>query len=81
MNFNPLFKPDTVAIVGASSKPSKVGYAIISNIINDGFEGKIYPVNPNEKEILGKQCYASVTDIPERVDLVIIVVKGIWSCR
>ena len=55
MNFDTLLKPKSVAIIGASSKPTKVGYAILSNIINDGFEGEVYAVNPNEKEILEKK--------------------------
>lgn len=75
MNFDTLLKPKSVAIIGASSKPSKVGYAILSNIINDGFEGEVYAVNPNEKEILGKKTYASINDVPGVVDLAVIVVK------
>ena len=75
MNLDTLLKPKSVAIIGASSKPTKVGYAIMSNIINDGFEGKVYAVNPNEKEILGKKCYVSINDVPGILDLAVIVVK------
>ena len=75
MGFNELLRPDSIAVVGASAKSSKVGYALIKNIINDGFQGALYPVNPSAQEILGKKCYASIDDIPEKIDLAVIVVK------
>ena len=74
MSFKKLLRPRSIAIIGASSHPVKVGFSILSNIITGGFEGDIYPVNPKASEILGKQCYASVKDIPEPVECAIIVV-------
>ncbi len=75
MNFEKLLSPKSVAVIGASSNPNKVGYAIMSNIINDGFAGKVYAVNPNESEILGKKTYTSINDVPGIVDLAVIVIK------
>ena len=73
-----MFKPDSVAVIGASNTPGKVGYIIVDNLINDGFEGKIYPVNPKGGEILGKQAYANIKDIPEKVDLAIITIPSVF---
>ena len=77
-DLNKMFKPESVAVIGASNQPGKVGYIIVDNLINDGFEGKIYPVNPKGGEILGKQAYASIKDIPEKVDLVIITIPSVF---
>lgn len=54
-DLNKMFKPESVAVIGASNTPGKVGYIIVDNLINDGFEGEIYPVNPKGGEILGKK--------------------------
>lgn len=69
-----LFEPASVAVVGASNDRSKWGYRVFSNIINGGFEGRVYPVNPGSSEVLGHKAYPRVTDIPEVPDLVVIVV-------
>ena len=77
-NLNNMFKPESVAVIGASNTPGKVGYIIVDNLINDGFEGKIYPVNPKGGEILGKQAYKNIKDIPEKVDLAIITIPSVF---
>ena len=77
-DLNKMFKPESVAVIGASNQPGKVGYIIVDNLINDGFEGKIYPVNPKGGEILGKQAYANIKDIPEKVDLAIITIPSVF---
>ena len=69
-----LFKPKSVAVIGASKNPGKWGCLISMNLILGGFEGTIYPINPSEKEILGRTAYPSIADVPEPVDLVLIVV-------
>ncbi len=69
-----LFEPTSVAVVGASNDPSKWGFRIFSNIISGGFQGRIYAVNTSVPEVLNIKTYPRVTDIPERVDLVVIVV-------
>ncbi|HMD69672.1 MAG TPA: CoA-binding protein, partial [Chitinivibrionales bacterium] len=75
MSFDKLLNPASVAVVGASAKPDKVGYAVVNNIIAGGFAGAVYPVNPKVDEILGKKCYKSLAEIPGDVECAVIVVK------
>ena len=75
-DLNKMFKPESVAVIGASNTPGKVGYIIVDNLINDGFEGEIYPVNPKGGEILGKKAYTNITEIPGDVDLAIITIPS-----
>lgn len=76
VDLNKMFKPESVAVIGASNTPGKVGYIIVDNLINDGFEGAIYPINPKGGEILGKKAYANIKDVPEKVDLAIITIPS-----
>ena len=71
-----LFKPKSLAVIGASRNPTKVGHTILKNIINSGYKGKIYPINPKANEILGLKCYKSVLDVPDKVDLAIISIPA-----
>ena len=71
-----VFKPKGIAVVGASSKPGKVGYQILKNIIDCGYEGNIYPVNPKDEEVLGKKAYKTVEEIPGEVDTAIISIPA-----
>ncbi|MDR0307132.1 MAG: acetate--CoA ligase family protein [Chitinispirillales bacterium] len=75
MSFEKLLRPESVAVVGASTQPGKVGYEILNNVISDGFTGPVYPINPGAAEILGKKCYKSLTDVPGPVDLAVVVIK------
>jgi acyl-CoA synthetase (NDP forming) len=70
----PFFDPRTVAIVGASTTFAKWGTIIFHNVLLGGFAGKIYPVNPNRREIFGLPAYKSLAAIPGPVDLVVIIV-------
>ncbi len=65
------FKPKSVAVVGASGTPGKLGYVIVKNIADSDFDGEVYPVNPKSDEILGYKVYKSLTEIPGEVDLVV----------
>lgn len=65
-----LFKPKSVALVGASADPSKLSHVALKNLSAGEF--KLFPVNPKEREILGLRCYPSVLDIPDRVDLALV---------
>jgi len=65
------FKPKSIAVVGASGKPGKLGYVIVKNLADSDFAGDIYPVNPKSDEILGYKVYKSITEIPSEVDLVV----------
>jgi len=70
------FNPQSVAVIGASRNPAKVGYSILSNIIDSGYRGKIYPVNPKAEEVLGHKCYSSVLEIDDDLDLAIIALPA-----
>jgi len=67
-----LFRPKTVAVIGASRTPGKVGYEILANLIDGGFEGNIVPVNPSADEILGVKCLDNISSFDGTVDLSII---------
>lgn len=72
-----LLRPESVAVVGASRSPGKIGYQIVKNLLDSGFpRERIYPVNPNATEILGLKCYRSLKEVPESVDLVVIAVPA-----
>jgi acetyl coenzyme A synthetase (ADP forming)-like protein len=71
-----LLYPKSVAVIGASRSPEKVGYAVLANLVNGGFKGAIVPVNPGADEILGLKCYKSLTDYDGQIDLGIVVVAG-----
>jgi acetyl coenzyme A synthetase (ADP forming)-like protein len=70
------FTPKSVAVIGASTEPGKVGYDILRNLIEAKFQGTIYPVNPKATEILGVQTYPSISDVPGDVDLAVIVIPA-----
>jgi acetyltransferase len=71
-----LFRPKSVAVIGASTAPEKLGYQIFKNILDAGFPGMVYPVNPKATEILGRPCYRSIEAIPDPVDLVTIIIPA-----
>ena len=70
------FNPKAIAVVGASRTPGKVGYDIFKNIIQYGYEGSVYPVNPGATEVLGVKSYPSLLDVADKIDLAIIVVPA-----
>src|ERR1700730_10229449 len=67
------FNPRSVAVIGASAKPGKLGAILMRNLL-EGYPGKLYPINPGEKEILGHAAYPRVQDAPEPVDLAVVAV-------
>ncbi len=71
-----IFYPKTMAIIGASRQQGSVGQALLANIIDSRFQGIVYPVNPRAKGILGIKCYARVMDIPDEVDLAVVIVPS-----
>ncbi len=71
-----LFHPDSVAVVGASKTEGKIGHAILRNMIECGYTGPIYPVNPKEPEILGRKCYPTISAIPEPVSQAVLAVPA-----
>ncbi len=64
--------PDSIAIVGASANPTKRGYKAITGLLNDGYAGAIYPINPKANQILGIKAYASLYDLPVQANLALI---------
>jgi acetyl coenzyme A synthetase (ADP forming)-like protein len=76
MSLESFFNPESVAVVGASRQKSKVGYEILANMIEAGYEGKIFPVNPQAAEISGLKCYPDLRSIGQVPDLVIIIVPA-----
>jgi acetyl coenzyme A synthetase (ADP forming)-like protein len=81
-----LFRPRGVAVIGASTNPVKIGHLILRNIIEGGYEGGIYPVNPSGKKILGLDTFASVEDVDGVVDIAVIalpravIMESIHQC-
>ena len=71
-NLKPVFSPKTVAIVGASATPNKIGNVLLRNFLDTKFPGRICPVNPKYEEVSGLKCYPMVSAIPGRVDCVVI---------
>ncbi len=65
--------PTSIAVIGASSDERKVGHLVLRNLLTQGYEGEVYPVNPKGGEILGKKAFPSIGDIPGTVDLAVIV--------
>jgi len=68
-----VFAPNAIAVIGASTTPGKVGYDIFANILKGGYKGTLYPVNPAAKSILSMRAYPAICEIPDAVDLSIIV--------
>jgi len=70
------FNPKSIAIIGASRTPGKVGYDILKNSIQYGYQGTVYPINPGATEILGVKCYPSIFDVSDKIDLAVVVVPS-----
>ncbi len=73
-SLSPLFAPGSVAVVGASARPGKIGHAILSNLMSGDFA--LYPVNPKEHEILGMRCYPSLSEVPGEIDMAVIALPA-----
>ncbi len=72
-----LLRPSSVAVIGASREPHKIGHQVLKNLLEGGFpKNRIYPINPHAEYILGLKCYPSVKDVPYPVDMAVIVVPA-----
>ncbi len=78
MGLDALFSPRAVAVVGASNRELTIGYRIIQNLLDFGYTGPVYPVNPKGGEIRGLKAYSSILDTPEPVDVAHIVIKNTY---
>ncbi|MEM4246248.1 MAG: CoA-binding protein, partial [Candidatus Bathyarchaeia archaeon] len=74
MMLRDLLAPRSIAVIGASRNPTKVGSLILGNLISYGFKGPIYPVNPSSEEIMGLRSYPSVLGIQDVVEVAIVAV-------
>jgi acetyl coenzyme A synthetase (ADP forming)-like protein len=75
-NLENFFNPQSIAIVGASEELGKIGNVIARNLLELGYAGKVFLVNPKHENILGQKCYPSVLEIAENIDLVIMVIPA-----
>lgn len=68
----PLFAPTSVAVFGASDRPDSVGQIVFQNMLDSGFSGRLYPINPNHSEVQGRKSYFSIAEISDPVELIVI---------
>jgi len=80
-NLESIFSPDSVAVIGASTTPGKVGHDIFANILRGGFQGTLYPVNPGARSVLSVKAYPSIKDIPESVDMAILILPPQFALK
>ncbi len=80
-NLDAIFAPKSVAVVGASTKPGKVGHDIFVNILKGQYQGTLYPVNPTAKSIQCVRAYPTIADIPDPVDLAIIILPPVEALK
>ncbi|MEN3050108.1 MAG: CoA-binding protein [Candidatus Methanosuratincola petrocarbonis] len=73
-----MFSPKSIAIIGASKNPKKIGYELVSNILTGGYEGRLYPVNPEGADVMGLKSYTSVKQIPGEVDLAVVAIPAAY---
>ena len=71
-----IFNARSIAVVGASTDPKKPGHEILKNIVDIGYKGKVFPINPKADQILGFKCYKSLSEVPEPIELVVFVVPA-----
>lgn len=71
-----LMRPSSVAVIGASNEPGKIGNSVMRNLVDGGFSGEIHPVNPKAGDILGRKAYESVADVPGEVDVAVFAIPA-----
>jgi len=75
-DMNRIMKPEAVAVIGASDETGKIGNSVMKNLINGGYEGKIYPINPGAAQIMGLKAYKSVKDVPGTIDVAVFAIPA-----
>jgi len=78
---NDFLSPQSIAVIGASRNIKKLGSAIVRNIIDYGFQGRVYPINPKAKKIFHLRCYPSVLSVEDKIDLAVIVVPASFVAK
>jgi acetyltransferase len=76
MDLQTLFYPKSIAIIGASSREKTVGNDVVKNLVKQGYEGKILPINPKITELYGLEVYADISDVNQEIDLVIVAIPA-----
>lgn len=75
-----IMNPRSIAVVGATNRPGSVGLAVFRNILTGGFQGVVYPVNPKQKSVQSVKAYPKLADIPDEVDLAVVIVPAGIVC-
>lgn len=73
---NAVLKPKSIAVIGASTNPDKIGYKVVENLKNCGYQNPVYPINPDAEEICGYKCYPNIKDVPYVVDMAVVTVPS-----
>ncbi|MCX6831889.1 MAG: CoA-binding protein [candidate division Zixibacteria bacterium] len=73
-NLDFIFRPQSIAVIGATNRKGSIGRELLHNVIDYEFEGKVFPVNPTKSVIHSIKCYSTILDVPDKVDLAVIVV-------
>ncbi len=76
-SLEPIFNPKTVAVIGATDKPGSVGRTVLWNLISSPFGGTVFPVNPKRPNILGIKSYPNIQDVPDQIDLAVLVTPAV----
>ncbi len=77
-----MFQPKSIAVIGASNKEGKIGHSVMKNLVVDSkYAGPVYPINPKDKEVLGKKAYTSILDVPGDVDAAVIIVPSKFALQ
>jgi acetyl coenzyme A synthetase (ADP forming)-like protein len=73
---NRIMKPKSIAVIGASAEEGKIGHSVMKNLVDGGYPGSIYPINPNLEEVLGRKVFKSVLAVPEEIDLAVFAIPA-----
>ncbi len=76
ISMNRIMKPKAIAVIGASNEAGKIGNSVMKNLINGGYKGEIYPINPKDPEVMGIKAFKSVKDVPNDIDVAVFAVPA-----
>ncbi|MBC8075043.1 MAG: CoA-binding protein, partial [Chloroflexales bacterium] len=69
-----IFAPQSVAVIGASPDPTRLGHRVLANVVENGYKGRIYPIHPTAADVLGHKAYPSVLDVPDDIEMAVVVI-------
>lgn len=75
-SMNRIMRPNAVAVIGASNEEGKIGNSVMRNLVNGGYQGEIYPINPKADEILDRKAFASIADVPGDIDVAVFAIPA-----